>query len=87
LGLGGGKRNGYFLEFGAASGKEKSNSYFLGTEMSWEPNSKFVDSVRRSCVVSNKYVYSKSGERAARDIHTVNLQISQRIPAFGSSRC
>jgi FkbM family methyltransferase len=66
----GGKRNGFFVEFGAAGGKEKSNSYFLEKEMSWsgivaEPNPKFIDSVRRerSCTVSNKCVYSKSGER------------------------
>jgi len=67
---GGGKSAGFFVEFGAASGKEKSNTYFLEKEMDWtgivaEPNPSFVASVRehRSCVVSDKCVYSKSGER------------------------
>ena len=66
----GGKREGFFVEFGAASGKEKSNTYFLETGMDWkgivaEPNPNFVASVRkhRSCIVSDKCVYSKSGER------------------------
>jgi FkbM family methyltransferase len=66
----GGKRNGFFVEFGAAGGKEKSNSYFLEKEMSWsgivaEPNPNFIDSARleRSCFVSDKCVYSTSGER------------------------
>ena len=66
----GGKREGFFVEFGAASGKEKSNTYFLEKEMDWkgivaEPNPNFVASVRkhRSCFISDKCVYSQSGER------------------------
>ena len=65
----GGKRDGFFVEFGAADGKSKSNTFFLETEMNWkgvvaEPHPAFIDSVRRhrSCVVSNKCVYSRSGE-------------------------
>jgi len=68
----GGKREGFFVEFGAASGKEKSNTYFLEKAMDWkgivaEPNPNFVASVRkhRSCIVSDKCVYSISGERIA----------------------
>ena len=66
----GGKREGFFVEFGAAGGKEKSNTYFLEKAMGWkgivaEPNPNFLASVRehRSCVVSEKCVYSRSGER------------------------
>jgi FkbM family methyltransferase len=66
----GGKRNGFFVEFGAAGGKEKSNSYFLEKEMNWngivaEPNLNFIDSVRRqrSCFISDKCVYSRSKKR------------------------
>lgn len=66
----GGKRDGFFVEFGAASGKEKSNTYFLEKAMGWkgivaEPNPNFLASVRehRSCVISDKCVYSTSGER------------------------
>jgi FkbM family methyltransferase len=65
-----GKCSGFFVEFGAAGGKEKSNTYFLEKEMSWdgivaEPNANFIESARcaRTCFVSNKCVYSKSGER------------------------
>src|SRR5262249_16430692 len=66
----GGRRKGFFVEFGAANGKDKSNTYFLEKEMNWqgivaEPNPNFVAAIRqhRSCVVSNKCVYSKSGQR------------------------
>jgi FkbM family methyltransferase len=65
----GGKRDGFFVEFGAADGKSKSNTFFLEMEMNWkgvvaEPHPAFIDSVRhhRSCVVSDKCVYSRSGE-------------------------
>jgi FkbM family methyltransferase len=65
----GGKHDGFFVEFGAADGKSNSNTFFLEMEMNWkgvvaEPHPAFIDSVRhhRSCVVSNKCVYSRSGE-------------------------
>jgi FkbM family methyltransferase len=65
-----GKRDGFFVEFGAADGKQKSNTYFLEKDMNWngivaEPNPNFVASVRRhrSCTVFDKCVYSRSGER------------------------
>ena len=67
---GGGKRGGFFVEFGAADGKQKSNTYFLEKEMNWngivaEPNPNFIASVRRhrACAVIDKCVYSRSGER------------------------
>ena len=66
----GGKRDGFFVEFGAADGKSKSNTFFLEMEMNWkgvvaEPHPAFMNLVRRhrSCVVSDKCVYSRSGER------------------------
>ena len=65
----GGKREGFFVEFGAADGKSKSNTFFLEKEMNWkgviaEPHPAFINSLRRhrSCVVSDKCVYSRSGE-------------------------
>ncbi len=63
------KRDGYFIEFGAASGVEISNTYFLEKEMGWrgllaEPNPGFFESLKqnRGCTVSDKCVYSASGQ-------------------------
>lgn len=65
----GNKRDGYFVEFGATDGKFLSNSYFLETAMGWsgivaEPHPSFASSLceNRSCFISNKAVYSRSGE-------------------------
>lgn len=66
----GGKRNGYFVEFGATNGKDMSNTYFLEKEMGWtgivaEPNPTYWAALNenRSCFISQKCVYSRSGER------------------------
>ena len=69
--MGGGRQTTrFFVEFGAADGMAKSNTYFLEKEMYWkgivaEPNPNFAASVRkhRNCIVSDICVYSKSGER------------------------
>lgn len=65
----GGKRGGYFVEFGATNGKDSSNTYFLEKYMDWtgivaEPNPSFAAQIRqnRSCFVSHKCVYSRSRE-------------------------
>ena len=64
------KREGYFIEVGAADGVFLSNTYFLEKEMGWsgiiaEANPAFTQSIRenRSCYVSSKCVFSRSGER------------------------
>lgn len=66
----GNKRNGYFVEFGVANGVYLSNTYLLEKEMGWtgvvaEPNPVFIDSIRenRSCYISEKCVFSRSGEQ------------------------
>jgi FkbM family methyltransferase len=65
----GGKRGGYFVEFGAANGVTFSNSYFLEREMGWtgalaEPNPEDLPSImkNRSCHVSNKCVHWSTGD-------------------------
>jgi FkbM family methyltransferase len=65
----GGKRDGYFVEFGASSGVKLSNTWFLETGMGWngilaEPHPVHVEHVRaaRRCHVSDLCVYSRSNE-------------------------
>jgi len=64
------KSGGYFVEFGAASGVELSNSWLLEKKMGWrgilaEPNPVFWDSLKanRTCDVSTKCVFDRSGEQ------------------------
>jgi hypothetical protein len=64
------KRGGYFVEFGVADGVFLSNTCLLEKEMGWtgiiaEANPAFTQSIRenRSCYVSNKCIFSRSGER------------------------
>jgi len=63
------KRGGYFVEFGAASGVELSNTWLLERKFGWtgilvEPNPVFFDSLRanRSCDISTRCVYARTGE-------------------------
>jgi FkbM family methyltransferase len=65
----GNKRDGFFVEFGATDGKFLSNSYFLEKGMGWkgivaEPHPSFATELRsnRSCYISHKPVYSRTGE-------------------------
>lgn len=64
------KQGGYFVEFGVADGVFLSNTYLLEKEMGWtgiiaEANPAFTQSIResRSCYISEKCVFSRSGER------------------------
>lgn len=63
---------GFFVEFGAADGVYLSNTYLLETGYGWqgvlaEPNPASVPLVRaaRGCFVSDKCVFSRSGEHIA----------------------
>lgn len=62
------KRQGYFVEFGAMSGKEYSNTYVLEKEFDWqgivsEPNPRFHEKLvaNRSCIIDNRAVYNATG--------------------------
>jgi FkbM family methyltransferase len=63
------KRNGYFVEFGAANGKHFSNSYLLEKEFGWtgivaEPGRVWKDLIvkNRTCEIETKCVWTKTGE-------------------------
>lgn len=63
------KRDGYFVEFGAANGKDLSNTYMLEKEMGWtgivaEPAWIWHDELtkNRTCKISFDCVWSKSHE-------------------------
>ncbi len=65
----GAKRNGYFVEFGAADGVSGSNTYMLEKKFGWkgilaEPNRTHFPRIRekRNCYISDKCVFSRSGE-------------------------
>ena len=66
----GGKKGGFFVEFGATNGIDLSNSYLLEKEYGWngilaEPNPLWRDALRqnRTANISVKCVYSRSGEK------------------------
>ncbi|MBP7864585.1 MAG: FkbM family methyltransferase [Acidobacteria bacterium] len=68
----GGKRDGYFVEFGAANGVTHSNSCLLERGFGWsgilaEPARGWHDALRanRRCAVDTRCVWSRSGERLA----------------------
>ncbi len=70
LWVSGQKTGGYFVEFGAASGVQLSNTWLLEKKMAWtgvlaEPNPVFFRSLRenRDCTISTKCVYARTGER------------------------
>ena len=63
------KRNGFFVEFGAASGVSLSNTWMLEKHFGWtgilaEPNPEFHESLKanRSCQISFDCVYKTTGD-------------------------
>ncbi len=65
-----GKKNGFFVEFGAANGKYLSNTYLLEKQFNWtgilaEPAQIWFDDLSklRSCTIDHRCVWSKSGEQ------------------------
>jgi FkbM family methyltransferase len=70
LWVSGQKRGGFFVEFGAADGVFLSNTWLLENRYGWtgilaEPNPTSFEALARNrgCAVSNKCVYSRTGER------------------------
>ena len=64
------KKNGFFVEIGAADGKYLSNTYMLEKKFSWdglvvEPAKVWESELNkhRKCLISNDCVYSKTGEK------------------------
>jgi FkbM family methyltransferase len=85
-----GKRGGYFVEFGAAGGVWLSNSWYLEKEMGWsgilaEPNPVFAKSLARErrCSISNKAVFSRSGDQV--EFLAVRSAELSRIAAVASA--
>ena len=69
LALNGGKRNGYFVEFGACDGKLISNTRLMETEFGWtgilaEPSPYWHEQLRanRDCNIETRCVWHTSGE-------------------------
>lgn len=65
----GGKRNGYFVEFGACDGLHLSNTLMLERKLGWtgilaEPARRYHDALRhnRSCLVDHRCVYARTSE-------------------------
>lgn len=64
-----GKRNGYFVEFGASNGRDASNTYLLETRLQWkgilaEPARCWHESLKtnRTAAIDDRCVWNKSGE-------------------------
>jgi FkbM family methyltransferase len=84
------KRDGYFVEFGAANGLELSNTYMLEKELGWtgilaEPAHIWHDDLlkNRSCHISFDCVWTKSHEEI--EFNEVSAAELSTIDAFSDS--
>jgi FkbM family methyltransferase len=66
------RKNGFFVEFGAADGIRSSNSYFLEAELGWrgivaEPARIWYPALRnnRACFIDDRCVWTQSGQSVA----------------------
>ena len=64
------KKNGFFVEFGAANGIEKSNTHILEKEFGWdgllaEPAKIYYEDLikNRKCIIEKKCIWKKSDEK------------------------
>jgi FkbM family methyltransferase len=91
------KEHGYFVEFGAGDGLNRSNSYFLEWTYRWsgivaEPHPDLADSLHRNrgCFVSTKCVYGRSGETLefmlARDRRRSRIAALEAVDAAEAAR-
>lgn len=80
------KKNGYFVEFGAANGVDLSNSYLLETEFHWsgilaEPARMWHDALKRSrsAAIDTRCVWKETGaklrfnETDVRELSTIDI--------------
>lgn len=81
LWVAGGRKNGYFVEFGALNGRDFSNTYML-EKLGWtgivsEPHPDYEDRVlqNRNCHISNLCVFDTSGD-------TINFRMVKGRPAM-----
>ena len=98
LWVSGQKTGGYFVEFGAASGVQLSNTWLLEKKMGWsgllaEPNPVFLGSLKknRNCTISTKCVYARTGEdlefvgTRSPEFSGISDFLSERDPAKGAA--
>jgi hypothetical protein len=88
------KKEGYFVEFGAANGKFLSNTFLLEREFNWsgilvEPSKIFHEEIfnSRNCIIDKRAVWAESGSKLlfaenSLPIHLKNLLIVIRL--FGA---
>lgn len=85
-----GRRNGFFVEFGAASGVACSNSCYLERELGWngilvEPARIWRDALyaQRNCFIDDRCVWTTTGERLL--FNQPQIALHSTIDAFSDS--